>query len=127
MQNVRADSWAEDLGQGQATLDDEITERFPFDVLHRQEEHSIALFHGVDRDDVGMAEGGDALCLTLKTGTAIRIGRSRLGEDLEGNVAFQSGITRPIDLAHAPRAKRRADFIDTEPSACREAHSGAAG
>src|SRR6516165_9793532 len=85
----------------------------------------MRLFHGVDRDDVGMAQGSDALCLTLETGAAFRGASRRIREDLEGNVAFQSRIARPIHLAHAAGAERRQNLISAEPSACHEGHETA--
>jgi len=47
-----------------------------------------------------------------------RSGGGRLGEDLEGNFAFQPRITPAIDFPHAASAKRRADSVDAEPIAC---------
>ena len=112
----------EDLRQRQAAFDDEIAERLSFDVLHRQKEHPIRLFHGVDRDDVGMVQSGDALRLDLETGATFRVSGRRAREDLEGNVALQSRVTRAIDLAHAAGAKRRQDLIRADPSTYRERH-----
>jgi len=66
----------EDLRQRQAALDDQITERFPLDVLHREEEGAIGFFHRVNRDDVGMIERGNGPAPRARTARGV-LGRQR--------------------------------------------------
>jgi hypothetical protein len=65
----------------------------------------------VDREDVGMAEGGDSLGFLLKTAEALGIARERGRKDFEGNVAVEAGIARAIHLSHASGSERGEDFI----------------
>jgi hypothetical protein len=71
-----------------------------------------------------MAQCGDALRLALQTGRPLRVGGSRLGDDLDGDVAFQSRITRAIHFPHAAAANQRDDFVRAEPGAGSESHIG---
>src|SRR6516164_4847127 len=63
----------------------------------------------------------DLLRLALETAMAFRIGGRGIREDFEGNVAFQSRITRAIDLTHPARAER-ADVVRPEARAWRDRH-----
>jgi hypothetical protein len=45
------------------------------------------------------------------------------GENLDGNGAIETRVFRAIDLAHAPRAEGRLDFIGTKFRARGEGHS----
>jgi MoaA/NifB/PqqE/SkfB family radical SAM enzyme len=55
--------------------------------------------------------GTEHLGLTPETGQAFRIGRERRGQDLQRDVAPQSRVARPVDLAHAAFAKLLQDSI----------------
>ena len=58
-----------------------VSQRSPFDQLHRQEELAVGLLHGMDRDDAGMVERGDSLRFALEPFATLRvIGRPRPAE-----------------------------------------------
>jgi hypothetical protein len=41
---------------------------------------------------------------------------------LDGHIPLEPGVARTVDLAHAPRAERRDDFVDPQAPADVEAH-----
>ena len=104
----------EDLRQRQTALEDQIAQRLAFDVFHREAQYAIDVFNRVNRDDVGMAQSGNALRLALESGTAFPVGSSGLGEDLKGDVAFQSRI--PLGKPLPYRRCRCATRLRTGPS-----------
>ena len=111
MQNVRADSWAEDLGQGQATLDDEITERFPFDVLHREEQHAVGFFDRIDRDDVGVIERGRGLGLAQEARPRLRVVTAVVEHHLQRDGAAQPCVFSLVNFAHPARSEALDDAV----------------
>ena len=72
------------------------------------------LFEPVDCGDVRMVQRGEDLRFTLEAADAIGIQLCRIGEDLDGDVASEAGITRAIHLAHAAFAEFGDDFIGAD-------------
>jgi hypothetical protein len=60
----------------------------------------------------------------LEALTAGRIGSDLRRENLQGDIAAQPGIARPIDLAHAPGAERGDNFVRAEARARGQGHVG---
>jgi hypothetical protein len=58
-----------------------------------------------------MIERCEDFRFALEARQALRIGRERLGQDLQGHLAFQSRIRGPIHLAHAADTNLADDFI----------------
>jgi hypothetical protein len=65
----------------------------------------------VDGEDVGMVEGGDGAGLALEAALPLGVGRSLLGEDLEGDLAPEAGVVSPVHLSHTPGAQGREDLV----------------
>ena len=82
-----------------------------------------ALFETVDGRDVGVRQRGEHLRLALETRQPIAVGRKDLRDDLEGHVAPEPRVPRPIDLPHPALAEKRGDFVDAEAGA-RGQHGG---
>src|SRR5436190_19039218 len=61
-----------------------------------------------------MVERRQHLCFALESHEPIRVGRKDFGKALDGDVAIQPGVARPVDFAHAARAERRPDFVDSD-------------
>ena len=80
----------------------------------------------IERDDVGMVQGGGGACFLLEAGDAIRIADGQLREHLDGDFAVQPGVDRAIDFAHSACAKPVGDPIRTEGRARGERHVGVA-
>src|SRR5438034_9592154 len=53
---------------------------------------------------------------------ALGIGGEDVGQDLDGDVATELGVVRPVHLAHAARADRRDDFVRAETGAGSDGH-----
>jgi hypothetical protein len=68
----------------------------------------------VDVEDVGVVEGARGLDLPLEAAQPIRVCGDLLGQDLDRDLAIETGVTCPIDLPHASRSQRSEDFVRTE-------------
>src|SRR4029453_17074408 len=78
----------------------------------------------VDDGDVGVIQDARGPSLLLEALEAIRVAREGGREYLDGDVAAQARIFRPVHLAHSPRADRRDDLVGSEPASRGERHSG---
>src|SRR5262249_45707517 len=63
---------------------------------------------------------------TLKPDGSPRIARELLGEDFDGDVAFEFGVACPIHLAHSSLTKQGGDLVCAEVSADGDRHEGGA-
>jgi hypothetical protein len=97
---------SESLGDGQRPARQPICERWALDQLEDERRHAITFFQSVDRADVGMVERGEQPRLAREAHAPFRIGCELRRQDLDRDVAPELGVARPIDLAHAARAKR---------------------
>ena len=68
------------------------------------------------RENVWMVQCGGGARFLLESVEAIDIGRKRDGQHFDRDVASQSRIARPVDLAHAAGFDGREDFIRPKPS-----------
>ena len=64
-----------------------------------------------------MVQRGERLRLALEPGDPVRIGGERVGQDLDGDVAIEPRVTRPIDFAHPAGAKGGDDLVRTNAGA----------
>jgi hypothetical protein len=74
-------------------------QRSPLHQLHRQEDRCSRIFDGVDGDDVRVIERGHGERLAREALAAIGVDRCDVGEHFECDLALQSRIACPIDLA----------------------------
>ena len=68
----------------------------------------------VERDDVGVIEGGGRPGFLLESRDAVRVRRHDRRQDLDRDFAMQARVVRPIDLAHAAFAQFIEDAVWTE-------------
>src|SRR5262249_52652528 len=67
--------------------------------------------HVVDSHDVGVVQRSGEARLLLEPGELLRV-RGELGaDDLEGDVAMQTLVPCPVDLAHAAGADETTDLV----------------
>ena len=78
-------------------------------------------FEPMNRCDIGVIQRGKDLGFTLEASEAVGIEREFGGQDFQRDVAIQSGVARPIDLAHTAHAKQAGDFVSPESSAASSA------
>ena len=62
---------------------------------------AAAVLEAVDLRDVRMIQRGERLRFALEARQAVGVGRERLGQDLDRDVAIELRVARAIDLAHA--------------------------
>jgi len=76
----------------------------------------------VERADVRMVQRGDRLRLALKPLAELVVPGQRRRDHLDGDVAVQARVTRPVDLSHAAGAERRDDLVRPDPRSGKPAH-----
>ena len=102
------------LGERDGTALQAALQGLAFDQLQHQEVDGVGLLEAVDRADVGVVERRQQLGFALEPGEPVGVGGEVVGEDLDGDVALQLGVTGAVDLPHTPRAERFQDLVMTE-------------
>ena len=99
---------------GDRSLCDAISQRWPLDQLQHQRTGALRLFKAMDLSDIRMVEACKNLRLSLEPSEAIRISGERLGQNLQRHLPVQLGIGGLIDLAHTPLADEGGHVIVAE-------------
>ena len=76
-------------------------ESLPFDILHGDEETIPVLIHLIDRADVRMIQCGRGPCFTEQPFFGLRIVDRFRRQHFDRDFAFQLGVLRKEDFAHA--------------------------
>ena len=71
---------------------------------------------------LGWIQGREDFRLTPEAGEPLHVMTPVVGEDLQGDVAFQRRVARAVDLPHPARAEQRDDVVGTKAVARRERH-----
>jgi hypothetical protein len=69
-----------------------------------------------------MVERGESLRFALESCDSFGVRDEQFGQHLEGHVAIEFRIARPIDLSHAAAANEGEDFVGAESGAGRQPH-----
>ena len=80
------------------------------------------MLQSVDARDVWMIQCREQFGFSLETGRSIWIGGKCIRQDLEGDVALEPGVLRPVDLTHPARADGRDDFVGAETRTGNQGH-----
>ncbi len=88
-----------------AAGDDQLLERAPLDVLHRDVVGALGLAAVVDRDDVGMRERGGVLGLAAEALDELLVGRVLLVQDLDRDPPAELLVLGQVDVRHPARAE----------------------
>jgi hypothetical protein len=99
-----------------------VGQRLAIQVLHDEIRGAPVVADVVERTNVRMRELRDRARLTIESLTKARIAGKGLGKNLDRHLAIQTGIARPIHLAHATSAERAADLVRAKSGARRETH-----
>ena len=75
-----------------------------------------------DVRDVRVVEGGEHLCLARESREPLGIGGERLRQDLQRDVALQSGVARAVDFPHTAGAHGTGDLVRAQTGAGNEPH-----
>ena len=92
----------------------QIAQRLAVDQLDGHVGDRVGRSHVVDRDDVGVRERRGRARFPLETLQPVRIGGQLRWEDLDGDVAAQTRIARPVNLSHPSSAERRKNLVRAE-------------
>jgi hypothetical protein len=76
-----------------------------------------------DREDVRVGQRSDHLCFAFEPRERGPILGELRRQHLDRNLAVELGIARAVDLAHAPGAQRREDFIRSQPGSLDKRHA----
>ena len=71
----------------------------------------------VDGEDVRVGERGERPRLALEPRDPVGVARDGLGEDLDGDLAAETGVAGAVDLSHPAGAEWAEDLVRTEPRA----------
>ncbi len=83
---------------------------------------TVVVLEPVDLRNVWMVERREHLGLALEAGEPVGVLRERGWQDLQRDIAMETGVAGAIDLAHSARADWDDDFIRAEASAGRKGH-----
>ena len=87
------------------------------DELHHERLAARGVFQPVNGRDVRVIQRGEESSLPLEPRDPVRIGRERLGEDLDGNVAIEPRVPRPIHFPHAAGPERGVNLVRADAGA----------
>ena len=99
-------------------------ERRPLHQLHHDGLDAVGVLDAVDGGDVGMVDRGERHGLALKARPPLGIESMLVGQDLDRDVAFQTGVARAVDLAHASAVERFDDLVGAKASTGRDHSTG---
>ena len=99
-------------------------ERAALDHFHGQKQDSVTSLDRIDRDDVGVVQGGSGAGFPLESAQSLGIVGKCRRQHLDGDVAAEARITGAVHLAHPAGAEQGDDVIGAEVGAGRERHSG---
>ena len=91
--------------------------------LEHQELVGPALLESVNRGNIRMIERGEHARFTLETGEALAVSGKGIGQRLDGDLAAETRVAGPVDLAHSAGPKQRVDFVGAEAGPPGQAHN----
>ncbi len=99
-----------------------LTECFALDQFQHDRLRPGVLLESIHRADVGMVQRGQQFCLALKSREPVSVGRKRVREDLDRDLALQPRIACAIHLAHPAASDQRDDFERPESRSTSQRH-----
>ena len=105
-------------------LREKVREGLSFEQFHDEEVGAVFRADVVECADVRMRQLRDRFGFTFQPRFEIRVVRQVRGENLDRDLSPQSGVLRPVDLAHPSGPDGTDDFVGTEASAGFELHCG---
>ena len=94
-----------------ATCNEELLQRPPLDVLHRDVVRALGLAAVVDRDDVRVGEAGGVPRLAAEALDELLVARVPVVEDLDCHAPAQLLVGSEIDVRHPARAELAGDLV----------------
>ena len=96
------------FGERESAGGQPLRQGLPFDQLHNQQRSPLTLDQIVHDGNMWMAQRGEQSCFTKEASDAPRVGGQVRGQRLHGDVAFEGGVERAMDLAHRASPNQRA-------------------
>src|SRR5262249_33540718 len=93
---------------------DQVRERLALNKFEDDPSHAVDLLKPIDGCNIGMVERGQYFGLSLKTSQALRVVGNPVRQNLDRDVAFETGVGSAVDDTHAAFADARDDGIGTE-------------
>ena len=93
-----------------------------FDKFHHEGPDTVGLVQPVDRGDVGVIQRGEDFRFALKPCHSFRVSNEGLRQDLDGNVAIEPCVARPIYFAHSASPEGGENLVRTEARAIGQGH-----
>jgi hypothetical protein len=112
----------EQLADGERAGQEQFMQRAAVDQFDGYVGNRSGRSHIVDSDDVGVRESRGGARLPFEALQPLRVGGELRGENLDGDVAAEARVARPMDLSHPSGADRRKDLVWAETLSCRESH-----
>ena len=94
-----------------AARDEQLLQRPPLDVLHRDVVRPLRLAAVVDRDDARMREAGGVLRLAAEALDELVVARVPVVEDLDRDAAPELLVVREVDVRHPAGAELPDDQV----------------
>ena len=105
------------LALGNAASTDQVLQGVAIQQFRDRESHRSFPTEIVNREDVGVRQGGYCLGFSLEAGQAIGILGQVCRQHLDGDLPIEPLVPRSIDLAHPTRTQRRQDLVRPESAA----------
>ena len=101
-------------GDGEWAFRESLGERLALHILQDEEVDAVLTPDIVERADMRMVQRGEHFRFPLKPRQSVGIRGKRSRQDLDGDLTFQPGVRRPIDLAHPAFADQCLQPIDAD-------------
>ena len=99
------------VAEGEPPAADPVRERAALDVLHGDEVDAVRLVDVVDRDDVGIVEGGGRAGLLDEALPPAGVGHPVRGQEFQGDEAAETGVASLVDDTHPAFAELLDDLV----------------
>jgi len=103
----------------------QLPERRTLEQLRDDEWYACIRANIVNGNDVRVVERGDSARLTFETLATVGVAHPDGRQDFDCDVAAQTRIVSPVDLAHAAGAEHTRDLIRAEPRSWVQWHGAA--
>jgi hypothetical protein len=100
-------------------------ERTAVEQLRDEERYAIALAEIVQHEKIRMVDPSGGSCFAFEALAGVGVGKRRRRQHLDGDVALDARIVRPVNLAHTSSPDRRDDLVGAETETRRQARSRA--
>jgi hypothetical protein len=90
---------------------DSVGESLTFDELHDEKARARGFLEAVERSDVRMVHGREKTRLALEPGKPLGVVLDIFRENLDGDVAPEPRIARPVDDPHSPGTELVQDLV----------------